>query len=429
MKICFINPAGVNSNTGIRRAWYDSATSGNSYGMEHSMGLSLLIIASLTPDDIEVSLVDENIEKIDFTQQYDLVAITAITQQATRAYEISAEFQKQSVKTVIGGIHATVLPDEATKYVDHVITGEGEPVWNDFLNDFQNNKAKKIYHGGILSDISESPIPRYDLMDASKYEIAYIQTTRGCPRDCDFCVASKIFGRKYRVKTVERVIEEVALVKKLWNNPYITIADDNMFCNRDKARQLAERLVDMKIRYFAQADITIGEDLEFLKLLKRSGCQALIIGLETVNPNELIKLSKWKYKQFLKYEEYIHRIQSTGISVFGAFMVGLESDTHDTISNLIEFINRNHIYATQLTILTPFPGSRTRERFEKEGRLLETGWENYTMDEVNYVPKNFAPQELKKEHKRVIREIYSKKYYAANAQYFKNIYLRLRQNR
>ncbi len=430
MKICFISPAGINSSKDCRRAWYESALD-STRNLDYAIGLSLLILASLTPDDIEVSLIDENVDKIDFNQQYDLVAITGMTQQAARAYEISAKFREQGVITVMGGIHATVLPEEAGKYVDYVITGEGETVWNEFLNDFRNNKAKKIYHGGILEDINESPIPRYNLIDVKKDETVYMQTTRGCPHDCDFCVASKFFGRKYRAKTVDRVIEEVALVKQVWRNPFIIFADDNMFCNKKRSRQLVERLVDMKIRYFAQTDISIGEDIEFLNLIKKSGCEFLLIGFESLNPVELKKIDSagWKHRQYLKYEEYIKKIQSTGIGIYGAFIIGLDSDTDDTISNLIDFINKNHLHTAQITILTPFPGSRTREHFEKQGRLLDIGWENYTMTETAYVPKNFTPQELKMEHKRVIREIYSKEHYAANAKYFKDIYLKLRQDR
>jgi len=390
------------------------------------MGLSLLILASLTPDAIEVCLIDENIDQIDFDQVYDLVALTATTQQAMRAYEISARFRDRGIRVVLGGIHATVMTEEAAKHVDHVITGEGECVWNDFLSDFIKGKAKKTYHGRMVEDINKSPIPRYDLLDVKKNNIVWIQTTRGCPRDCDFCVASKLFGRRYRAKSVERIVEEIATVKNIFNRPQVSFADDNMFCDRKTSRKLLEKLIGMGIRYLAQTDISVGNDMEFLELLKESGCAILFIGFESIDATALKKVDKsgWKYKQYLRYEEYIHRIQSVGIGVFGAFIMGFDSDTHHTFNNLINFIDRNHLYAIQVTILTPYPGSRIREVLGREGRLLDVGWEHYTCNEVTYIPKNFTPAELHQEHLRVYRNIYSRDRQAETAEYFKKIYSR-----
>lgn len=432
MRICFINPGtGVKSNKTIQRFWYDSEMSDNTRSRDYAIGLPLLIMAALTPDDVDISLVDENMDQINFSEAYDLVALTAMTQQATRAYEISAAFRMRGVKTVIGGIHPTVLPEEACRHVDYVITGEGETVWNEFLDDFQNNRARKIYHGGILEDINMSPIPRYDLVDLSRYDSVYVQTTRGCPRDCDFCVASKIFGRKYRTKDAERVIEEINFIKQSWKKPFITFADDNMFCDKRKSRKLVEKLIDARIRYFAQTDISVGEDIELLRLLKKSGCEFLLIGFESIDPVELKKIDRtgWKYRQFLNYEEYIQKIQSIGIGVYGSFIIGLDSDTHDSISNLIDFINRNHLFAAQLTVLAPFPGSRTRERLEKEGRLFDTDWKDFTIGEITYMPKNFSPEELKSELKRLYEGVMGKEHYASNLKYFKDIQLSLRRNR
>lgn len=431
MKICFINPrSNFTTNRELENFWNASVITNSFRNSLSGMGLSLLILASLTPDDIEVSLIDENIDQIDFDKACDIIALTATTQQASRAYQISAEFRKRGVRVVLGGIHATVMTEEAANHVDHVITGEGESVWNSFLSDFIKGNARKIYKGEMLEDINKSPIPKYDLLNANNNKIVWIQTTRGCPRDCDFCVASKIFGCKYRVKSIERIIEEITTVKNIFNRPQVNFADDNMFCNRKRSKRLLEKLVGLGIRYLAQTDISVGKDIELLKLLKKSGCAILFIGFESIDPTVLKKVDKsgWKYKQYLKYEEYINNIQSVGIGVFGAFIVGFDTDTHDTFSNLINFIDRNHLYAVQVTILTPYPGSRIREDMEREARLLDVGWNSYTCNEVTYIPRNFTPAELHDEHLRLYRNIYSRDRQAKTAEYFKKIYSRQIRN-
>ena len=166
MKILFINPrSNFTTNSDLKHFWQTSVVANSFRNTISGMGLSLLILASLTPDDIELSLVDENIDQIDFDQVYDLVALTATTQQAMRAYDISARFRDRGIRVVLGGIHATVMTEEASRHVDHVITGEGESVWNEFLTDFTKGNARKIYHGRMVEDMNRTPIPRYDLLD------------------------------------------------------------------------------------------------------------------------------------------------------------------------------------------------------------------------------------------------------------------------
>lgn len=389
------------------------------------IGLPLLILAAQTPDDTEVCLSDENVAEVDFDVQYDLVVLTATTQQASRAYEIGAEFRKRGTKVALGGIHATVLPEEAVKHVDYVFTGEGETIWKEFLHDFERNQAARVYKGELLQDLDQSPLPRYDLLDTERDDVVWIQTTRGCPRDCTFCVASKIFGRKYRRKSVPRILEEIEIVKSHLPRVQINFADDNMFCNKQQSRELLRGLEQAGIRYLAQTDISVAEDPAFLELLKKSGCAILFIGFESIDPAGLRKLEKneWKYKRLQMYEKYIHRIQSLGIGVFGAFIIGLDTDTRATFNDLIEFINRNHLYAAQVTILTPYPGSQVRTTLSNQKRLLKLGWEHYTCNEVTFVPKNFTPAELQQEHLRIYQKIYSQEQLTARARHFKQIYV------
>ena len=340
--------------------------------------LNLLTIAALTPDEIEVKVIDEHYENIDFNQNYDLVGLTAMTQQAFRAYEISKEFRKKNVPVVMGGIHASILPEEVLENVDTVFVGEAEEQWKVYLNDLKNGNEKKIYKCVNHYDLSNAPIPRYDLINFNAFKdtdnyFNYIpvQATRGCPHDCIFCVVSRLYGKKIREKSIEHVIEEIKYLHQYNRDSLILFADDNLFVDKRYAKDLLKSLIPLKIKYFAQSDISIAEDDELLALAYQSGCQIAFIGFESLRANSLeeINKNKWKMKQIEKYIQSIKKIQDNGIVAFGAFVIGFQNDDLFTFEEIKEFTIQNNIPG-QFTIATPIPGSRLYQNLQQEGKLF-----------------------------------------------------------
>ncbi len=236
------------------------------------LGSGLLVIGALTPDDVELELIDEGIEEIDFSRGYDLVAITAVTQQASRAYEIARRFREKNIKVILGGIHATVLPDEAKLYADCVVVGEAENLWPKLLDDFRHNRLSPVYASQQEVDLKESPIPRYELLGGKPCKIVWVQATRGCPHDCSFCCASRVYGSKYRRKSIDQVINEIKKIRQIKKHALIGFADDNLLCDKDYSCQLLEKVVDLKIKWIGQSDISVADDNSLLKLVKKSGC-------------------------------------------------------------------------------------------------------------------------------------------------------------
>jgi radical SAM superfamily enzyme YgiQ (UPF0313 family) len=404
--------------------WRTSVTPNLIRNTYSGFGLSILILAALTPREYEIEIIDENLHRIDFDRNYDLVAVTCCTQQATRAYQVSEIFRRKKVKTVLGGIHPTVCSGEASENADAIVVGESEDLWPTLLRDLEAGELKRVYKQTGLVDLKKAPLPRYDLIKYLNYKMYWIQTTRGCPHDCNFCVASNIFGRKFRLKSVEQVVEEIKLIKSVSLNPRISFADDNMFVNKNYSKSLLEKIIPLNIRWFAQTDVSVAEDTELLKMLKRSGCSILFIGFESLSEDELRNVNKnnWKADKIKYYGEYIHKIQSMGIGIFGAFMIGFDSDDAESIRNTCDFIKKSKIYAPQISVLTPYPGCALRELLASQNRILDKGWNYYTGLDVTFKPNKMSEKELQAQLVRSLKSIYNREYLETNMRYFKDIF-------
>jgi radical SAM superfamily enzyme YgiQ (UPF0313 family) len=423
--ICFVNPKWqICMDPEFNEFWRTSVTPNLIRNTLSGFGLSILILAALSPEDYEIEIIDESLDPIDFDKNYDLVAITCCTQQAKRAYEISEVFRRKKIKTVLGGIHPTVCSDEASKNADSVVVGECEDLWPKLLKDFEAGELKKVYKQTGLVDLKKAPLPRYDLIKYLDYKMFWIQTSRGCPHDCNFCVASKIYGGKFRYKSVEQVVEEIKLIKSVSLNPRISFADDNMFVNKNNAKSLLEKIIPLNIRWFAQTDISVAEDTELLKMLKRSGCSILFIGFESLSEEELknVNRNNWKAKRVKYYKEYIHKIQSFGIGIFGAFIIGFDSDDEDSINTTCDFIKESNIYAPQISVLTPYPGCALREQLANQNRILDKDWNYYTGQDVTFKPNKMSEKELQKQLVNSFRSIYNREHLENNIRYFKDIF-------
>ena len=429
MKIGLISPKGLTTNDNKLEQIFQNTNHVQSYtdSLSGAFGTGLLVISTLTPDHIEIEIIDENFDTIDFNKDYDLIGISAMTHQASRAYEIADKFRSRNIIVAIGGIHATVLPDEVKRHCDSVFIGEAEYTWPVFLKDFENGNVSDFYKSEKPVDMTSLPTPRYDLLKKENYKVVWMQTGRGCPHDCEFCVASNVYGYKYRHKTINQIIDEIEFIHKIWPNARINFADDNLFLNRKFLKELVRHLKKMNFIWFAQTDISIANDEEFLTELKAAGCTTLFIGFESVSEPSLSLINKnsWKLKQLYNYPDAIEKIQSKGIGIVGAFILGLDGDTEETFNELADFILDNNIFIPQITVLTPLPGSRLYKRLKKENRLIDIPWSNYTFTEVNYIPQNMTGEELKNGLYRIYKKVYSKEARLKVLKHFKNIFKKL----
>lgn len=411
-KIAFIVPRGskYGKNQFLKDFLEKNNVVSSFYGTWETPNLGLLTIASLIPDSYEVSFIDEDQgEEIPFNKDFDIVVLTGMTQQIFRAYEISAKFKENGAYIVFGGIHASVMPEEVSIHADTVFIGEGEKMWLRFLTDFEKGIPKKRYSSDEFIDLSTSPVPRYEILNRNLYKAYSIQTTRGCPRTCNYCTLPILFGSSYRHKTVQQVINEVKAIQKIDPNAFIFFADDNMFIKREHSKELIREIQKLGIVWGTQTDISVAEDEELLNLLYKSGCHWLFIGFENVSKNGLDFLddNRWKSKQLINYERAIEKIHNNGINIWGSFMFGGDNDTPSVFEETLDFTIQNGIYSGSFTILTPLPGTQLFKQMEDSKRIIDYDWSRYTFWDVVFKPKNMTAEELAKGVAWVYENFYS----------------------
>ena len=363
--------------------------------------LSLLTLAALTPPDIDVSyheIADVNERSIP-RGDFGLVAISTMTAQAPEAYEVARRFRAAGVPVVMGGLHATALPDEVLEHCDAVVVGEGEPLWPHVVEDARRGRLARVYRSEDEFNLADAPMPRFELLDIDRYNRLTIQTARGCPHKCEFCASSILLTPGYSVKPVDKVMAEVRRIKGLWPRPFIELADDNSFAVRGHARDLMRELAHEDVRWFTETDVSIANDPELLALMRRAGCRQVLVGLESPVAGGLDGLDSrsWKLGQFPKYEQAVRTIQAHGITVIGCFILGLDGQTPEVFESVYRFAERTNLYDVQITVQTPFPGTPLYSRLERAGRLTHPGrWERCTLFDVNYEPEGMSIDELER---------------------------------
>lgn len=360
---------------------------------------SLAYLAALTPSDWDIRITDENIEPFTF-KDADLVGITAMTSNAPRAYDISEQYRRKGIKTVMGGIHASMLYDEAIQFVDCVVIGEAESVWQSLLHDFEGNELKRFYRGERIS-LENLVRPRRDVYP-DKYKADFMQTARGCPNDCEFCSVTIFNGRTYRQRPVEEVLDELEGL----NCRNFFFIDDNILGYGKKAEERAIQLFrgmrerGLSKRWVCQAGIDFASSPDVLESAKKAGCVVVFIGFESVNEETLKSMHKVRNLKVgvNNYKGLIRRIHDHGIGVHGAFVFGGDGDKKDVFYRTVEFLLDSKMDSAQLTLLTPLPGTRLYERLRQEGRLLRTSypkdWKYYNFTEAVFRPKHMTAYEL-----------------------------------
>ncbi len=350
--------------------------------------LALFILQGLTPKKHEVKIVEEEYMELDYDEECDVVAISCLTSNAYRGYRIADAFREKGKIVVMGGIHPSLLPDEALEHADAVVIGEAEGVWEKILDDIESDKLQERYHEP--NPDLDRYIPK-DFSTLSKkriYNLVPLQTSRGCPYDCDFCCVTDIFGKKIKLIPIQHVVRDI---KESGGRNFIFL-DDNIIGHKKYARELFTALIPLKIRWVGQSSISFANDIEMMKLAKQSGCKGLFIGLESVVESNNHQYTKLKSLEDTKRS--IKKILRMGIIIQASVIFGFDDDTHETFRKTINFLRKNRISLASINALTPYPGTRVFEKFKEAGRLLHEKWEYYDHHTVVFQPKNMTPLEL-----------------------------------
>jgi len=355
--------------------------------------LSLPVLASLTPPEIQVEIIDEYFEDVPFDDSANLVGIGFMTPQAPRAYQIGDEFRKRGKKVVMGGIHASALPEEALVHADAVVVGEAEDIWPQVLEDFKNGKMQRIYKSLKFPKLEGLRTPRYDLLKKDRYRLLKInfplQAGRGCPFDCEFCSVTKFFGHSIRYRPIEDVIGEI----KRLGRKKILFVDDNITGNHEYAKDLFTQLKPLKIRWGGQASINLAKNESLLKLAAESGCAILFIGIESLSDENLKEIGKNFFKA-ADIQDCLQRIQSYGISIRSSIVFGFDQDDRNVFKRTADFLVHNHIAYADFFILTPLPGTGLRKKLENQNRIMSNDWSDYDSLRAVFTPKLMTVEEL-----------------------------------
>ncbi|HJX30662.1 MAG TPA: radical SAM protein, partial [Thermodesulfobacteriota bacterium] len=326
-----------------------------------------------------------------------------------RAYHIADAYRAKGVKVVMGGIHPTVLPDEALEHADAVVVGEAEGIWPRLVSDAASGQMQRRYRAGKMTDLNGLPKPRRDLFPATKNSCYItipvgVETSRGCPYDCEFCCIVQTLGFQYRVRPVQEVIAEIESI----DSPHLFFVDDALGLNRNAAKKLFTEMIPLRRQWLAQGTVSLAEDLELIGLMKRAGCLGLLIGFESVQKETQNEVHKIKNLR-IDFYEAMHRFHGEGFGILGCFVFGFDYENKDVFEQTLEFIMKSHMDCAQLRILTPYPGTRLYKRLLSEGRLFVSDWwlRGYPPDTLLFQPTSMTADELISGFARLNRQAYS----------------------
>jgi len=367
--------------------------------------LNLQQIAALTPSNHDVSVIDESFKKINFDKkyEYDLIGISTNTRNAYRAYEIADEFRKRGITVVLGGYHPSALPEEAKQHADSVVIGEAEETWPQLIKDLEKGELKPFYSPTKAIDAEKIISPNREVTK-NFYLISVMQASRGCPHGCEFCaITNQKFGRLYRPRPLENVINEIKTLRR----KTFSFHDPSLTINLDYTKKLFKEMIGLNKKFICYGNVgTLGQDEELLELASKAGCVGWSVGIDSISQDSLNLIHK-TINRVEEYKNSLEKIKNHGMSIFGSFIFGFDTDHKDIFEKTSEFIREVDIDVPIFNILTPYPGTPIYNKFEKEGRLLNKNWDLYTLNDVVFKPKNMTPKELSNGVFGMYKEFYS----------------------
>ncbi len=370
--------------------------------------LQLAIIAALIKPPDEVCMYDDRLETIPFEENISFAAITVDSFSARRAYEIASEYRKRNVKVILGGLHASLLPNEAVEYADAVVIGDVEPVWDQIMKDFKNGQLQKTYKTPF-GHPQKDCFPDRTIFKGKRYlPVSLIQFSRGCEFNCSFCSVSKFFNHTHTCRKIEDVLYEI----ERDNLKIILFVDDNMIYNADELKTFLKELIPLKVKWASQSSINMVNDKQLLKLMADSGCVGNLVGFESIDINTL----RWFHKapnlrNFNSYKEEMEILRDYGFLTWASFMIGNDFDTIETIEKTVEFAIKNKFTFAFFHVLMPYPGTAVYNQFREQGRLLYDGrWWNhpdYRYNQATFKPRLISPEQLSEATVKANLDFYS----------------------
>lgn len=358
--------------------------------------LSLGALAGFTPPDVELALYDDRLETIPYDEPTDLVGISVQIYTAQRAYEISAEYRRRGVPVVMGGMHVTLIPEEAAQHADSILISDAETVWAQVIEDARNGCLKPVYQGQPGPPQSDT-FTRRDLYRGKKYlPVSLLQFGRGCHFNCTFCATSSYFTHRHYYRSVEHTIEEI----KRQGRKTLFFVDDNIISDIEAAKRLFHAMIPLKVRWVSQASINMTTDRELMDLMVRSGCLGHVVGFESIDPNELRRMNKGQnlLTGFEQYKAQLDILRSYGLQTWAAFTLGHDNETPESIQRTLEFALRNKFTFAAFNILLPYPSTPLYEKLKAENRLMYDGkwWlhPDYRFNHAAFHPQKMTADEL-----------------------------------
>ena len=388
--------------------WESSVSSGQLHAVQRA---SLPLLAALTPPGHNVKIVDESFAPDNLDEDVDLVGITVMTDLALRAYKIAESYRARGVKVVMGGIHPTIFPDEALKHSDAVVVGEGEATWPRVVHDAAAGRLQAVYRSPGMTDLSTLPIPRRELYPhragGSFTPVGIgVETSRGCPYDCEFCSITHVLGKKYRMRPVRDIIRDL----DSFPSRNIFFLDDSLGLDREEGKKLFLEMTALRKFWVGQATLSLAEDVNLLRIMRKSGCHGLLVGLESIDEKSQEMIGKLRALK-ISVSEAVHRYHEEGIALCGALIFGFDHQDKTIFDRTIEFVSKNRVDAIPLGVLCPFPGTRLYNRLLAEGRLFDPEWwlREYPPFTLLFRLQKMTPEEFFEGLDRFVKELHSTK--------------------
>lgn len=366
------------------------------------------MVAALLPRDIDVAFYDDRFEPIPYDEPTDLVAISVETYTARRAYQIASEYRRRGVPVVMGGFHATLCPEEVVQYCESIVIGEAEATLPRVIADYRNGTPGRVYRAVERPPLATTPDRSIFLNKRGYLPIRLVEFARGCRFKCDFCAIQSYFDATHSHRPIEAVVEEVKRVRRF--GQMVFFIDDNITSNLDAAKALMRALIPLKIRWVSQSAINVAYDLEALDLMKRSGCQGVLVGFESLEEATLKQMNKGFNLMKGGPREALANFRRFGLRVYGTFVFGYDHDTQDTFKKTLDFARGEGLFIAAFNHITPFPGTPLYRRMKDEGRLLYDAWwldERYRYNMIPFQPAQMTPEALAAGCVRARRDFYA----------------------